>query len=433
MTLEDWLNRLERLHFKDIDMGLDRITPVAERLSVLSTPATVITVAGTNGKGSTLAVMESVLLQAGLKVGLYTSPHLVDFNERIRIDSSNCENAAIVQAFDQVEKARQGVSLTYFEFTTLAALLLFQHKKLDVWLLEVGLGGRLDAVNICSPDVAVVTSIDLDHQQWLGETRAQIGLEKIGIGRREKPLVMGEPNIPAQVDEALKRQGSKVYRVQEQYHFSRKNHLLSIDLLSSTGDQLHYDLSSSYLLDINVATALQALALMPLAFTQEIVQNALGNLSLKGRQQWLDTEPPMVLDVGHNPHAARGLRATLSDYIQQPDYNGAKVLCVVGMLADKDIAATLMELLPVVDEWLPVAVDTPRGEDPEHLRRWLQETGAVVKAVFSSASQCCNWLFDEVATKSSHPKYIIVVFGSFYTVSDVIQYCPQANDKKATS
>ena len=211
MTLADWLSRLEKLHFKTIDMGLERVKQAAQRLGVIAPGAFVFTVAGTNGKGSTSTLIHNVLLEAGYHVGLYTSPHLIQFNERICIDGQICSDQELISAFEAIEATRGEISLTYFEFTTLAAAWIFQRKKLDAWVLEVGLGGRLDAVNIWDPDIAVVTSIDLDHQQWLGENREAIGIEKVGIGRPGKPLVMGDPNPPLSVVEHANSQAMELY------------------------------------------------------------------------------------------------------------------------------------------------------------------------------------------------------------------------------
>jgi dihydrofolate synthase/folylpolyglutamate synthase len=401
MQLNDWLNRLERLHFKSIDMGLERIQAVAATLGLLnnSTEKTpfIFTVAGTNGKGSTVTVIDTILRHAGYQTGLYTSPHLVRFNERIQVNGAQCNDAALIQAFEAVNAARHGVSLTYFEFTTLAAIWLFQQQKLDAWILEVGLGGRLDAVNIWNADVAVVTSIGIDHEQWLGDSREQIGLEKIGIGRRGKPLVLGEANTPQNVLQSCHDQGFQVY--QRSVDFDESSFAINALPLSSMYPQ-------------NVATALQALALSPLNIDQSDIAQTLSGIQLTGRKQRICTKPDVILDVGHNPHAAKAL----ATHIEQMQHH--RVHCIVGMLADKAVTETLMELLPVVDYWYPASLDADRAMPTIQVASALQGMGAVLGASPSAApSAICKALVEKVDKND-----LILVFGSFYTVSDVIQY-----------
>ena len=439
MTLSDWLNRLEQLHFKSIDMGLDRIKPVAQRLGVTPTESKnnpfVISVAGTNGKGSTVAVMESLLVHGGYRVGAYTSPHLVHFNERIRLNQQDCDDQQIIAALEAVEAAREGVSLTYFEFTTLAAFYLFQQQNLDVWLLEVGLGGRLDAVNIINPDIAFVTSIDLDHQQWLGNTREAKGIEKIGIGRANKPLIIGEPDLPQAVAAAIQDQGSQLFHVHQHYDYTANSTRWDFSIApeqvreqaSVQGEPLVFQCQPHQLLPVNIASALQAIALSPFQCEPALVQKALDRIRLTGRQQLMSGPVDVMLDVGHNPHAAKQLCTRLQAMQQQnPDLT---VHCVMGMLADKAIEGTLMELLSVVTQWYPVNLDSDRSYYADVLRELLQAMGAKTNGAYNSPSQAVNALSHSLAQRANAKNHLILVFGSFFTVADVIQYCPQISSK----
>lgn len=426
MKLNDWLSHLEQLHFKAIDMGLDRIKPVAQALGLLQNNPFIITVAGTNGKGSTIAVMEALLLEHGHSVGVYTSPHLIDFNERIRLNRMDCDDETIVAALQAVDQARGDTSLTYFEFTTLAALYIFKQQKLDVWLLEVGLGGRLDAVNICDPDIAVVTSIDLDHQQWLGDSRANIGIEKIGIGRAGKPLVVGEPNLPEEVIAAIEQQGTKLYWINHHYEVDHTPSQLTFSIHSGDAAQssFEFECQPHSLISSNIATALQALQLSPFQINGKLLQTALNKVRITGRQQWLNTEIPIVLDVGHNPHAAAALCQTLQNYRDQQTSNARLTIhCVVAMLSDKAVEETLIELLPVVDRWYPAEISGPRALPAKAMAQQLTEMGAWVDAIGRGAASTLNHLYDHLQP-SCYKNDLILVFGSFYTVADVIQYCP---------
>lgn len=415
MTLQHWLSRLERLHFKSIDMGLDRVQRAAQQLGVLENTGFVFTVAGTNGKGSTTHLIQNAVLASGYSVGLYTSPHIVRFNERIRINGQECADEQIVTALEAVEVARGDISLTYFEFTTLAAAWLFQQHRLDAWVLEVGLGGRLDAVNVWDADVAVVTSIDLDHQQWLGKDRTAIGREKIGIGRKGKPLVMGEPNPPEQVIQSATEQGfipllrgrdfdltsdESSFAGQWQARISTQQGCKSLTGLPIPEIYLN-----------NALSALQALMLSPFNPDPETLKKVLAEIRVAGRQQMVSHQPRVMLDVGHNPHAARALKTVIQAQ------RASLVHCIVGMMSDKAVQDTLLELLPEVDIWYPVQTASDRALSAPELRDLLLEMGARVGECVRHAGVSCQWLMGSVDKND-----LILVFGSFYTVSDVIQY-----------
>lgn len=417
MQLNDWLRRLERLHFKSIDMGLERIQAVARRLDLLAGTPFLFTVAGTNGKGSTVTLIDQVLRDSGYKTGLYTSPHLVYFNERVSINGTLCTDSELITAFEAVEAGRGDISLTYFEFTTLAAIWLFKQQQLDAWILEVGLGGRLDAVNIWDADVAVVTSIDIDHQAWLGNDRATIGMEKIGIGRRERPLVMGEPDPPAAVIDRARELGVNLYCQGRDFRYQQEASGWSISLRTPANATLNFGglpIPGLYLQ--NAATALQAVALSPFTPVMPHLAQSLQRVTLTGRKQIVHQQPDVMLDVGHNPHAARALSA----HLQAQQYG--KVHCVVGMLSDKDSTDTLISLLPVVDHWYPVELSCERAMPSVNLYSQLIEMGACATMPRQKAAAACAKLMNSVSNND-----LILVFGSFYTVADVIQYGRQLN------
>ncbi|HVL02411.1 MAG TPA: bifunctional tetrahydrofolate synthase/dihydrofolate synthase [Dongiaceae bacterium] len=412
LSLGQWLQRLERLHFKAIDMGLERVSQVAQALNLYAGLPFIFTVGGTNGKGSTVAFLESILRAGGYSVGAYTSPHLIQFNERVRVNGIDVSDAQLVSAFEQVEQARGGVSLTYFEFTTLAALLIFKQAKLDALVLEVGLGGRLDAVNLWDADVAVITSIDLDHQAFLGDTREKIGLENIGIGRPGRPLVLGESNAPSLVLESLQALGIPFWQAGRDFFF--QPHEKDWNFIGKNYEQQRHEqnkLPLPTLFTGNAAAALQALALSPFQLSQEALHAGLKNAALTGRQQIVQHKPDLMLDVGHNPHAA----AHLARRLRGAHYR--QVHCIIGILRDKVLADTLVELLPLVDCWYPVTLGGERGQGAETIAAELHQAGARVGFLAQSPAQACHRLLQQVAHND-----LILVFGSFYTVADVIQY-----------
>ena len=418
MQLSDWLGRLERLHFKSIDMGLERIRAVAERLELVSDTPFVFTVAGTNGKGSTVALLDAFLRNSGFKTGLYTSPHLVRFNERVAINGVECSDHQLISAFEAVDAGRGDISLTYFEFTTLAAIWLFKQAKLDAWVLEVGLGGRLDAVNIWDADIAVVTSIDLDHQAWLGNDRITIGREKIGVGRAGRPLVVGEPDFPDELVQAAQSAGMVLYRQGKEFSLSENDATWSLSVLVDGQQRELTELVRPLVYLQNAATAIQAVLLSPFRVGEHEIRQALSAVQPQGRRQILQREPDLMLDVGHNPHAARAL----AKHIEQLGYR--KVHCIVGMLADKDITDTLMALLPVVDYWYPTELTSDRAAKASYLQEQLLEMGAICNSTFPSAAPAARRLSKRVDKND-----LILVFGSFYTVADVIQYAGSITSK----
>lgn len=412
MTLSHWLIRLQSLHPKAIDLGLDRVATVAQELSLLDNNPAIFTVAGTNGKGSTTAIIREMLLANHYRVGVYTSPHLIEFNERIAINGQACDDELIAQALSAVDLARGGTSLTYFEFTTLAAIWIFKQAKLDVWVLEVGMGGRLDAVNVWNPDVAVVTSIDLDHQQWLGPDRVTIGSEKVAIGRRDKPLIIGEPDLPKECLQKARATEAKVYCIGDQFSWERckEGYLISVE--TDGRKMVLGPVNHEYFHPNNIAASLMALVSSPLAIEFSELASVLANTQLLGRQTLISHSPDTLLDVGHNPHAARWLK----NRIENAKYN--KVYCVIGMLIDKSIKQTVTELLPVVDYWYPATLPVERGCSGVRIAEILEEKGAQVRGKPSeSPSNAYKLLLSSV---DKHD--LIIIFGSFYTVSDILTH-----------
>lgn len=361
--LAQWLSYIETLHPKAMDLGLDRVRQVADRLG-LTLDCTKIVVGGTNGKGSTCAMLEAILLQAGYQVGKYTSPHLVRFNERICINGQEASDEAIVAMLEAVDSARQGVTLTYFEITTLAALRLFQHSHLDVAILEIGLGGRLDAVNIVDADCAILTSIDLDHTEWLGSTREAIGFEKAHIFRPGKPAICADPMPPDSVVEHAQAIGADLWRVGVDFNYSGDRQQWAYGGRSQRRNALGYPSLRGANQLLNASAALAALEALrdQLVVTQQEVRQGLLHVNLPARLQILPGLPHTILDVAHNPHAAAALGQSLDSMGHYPH-----TFAVVGMLHDKAIDETLSRLSRRVDRWLCVTLGGPRGTSAAEL------------------------------------------------------------------
>jgi dihydrofolate synthase / folylpolyglutamate synthase len=416
-TLPAWLAYLETLHPKAIAMGLDRVRAVHARMgTALACP--VVTVTGTNGKGSTCAMLEAIYRAAGFRVGLYASPHLARYNERIRIDAHDATDAAILAALDAVEDARTApggsapaTPLTYFEFGTLAALWLFARAGLDVVILEVGLGGRLDAVNIIDADVAVVTSIDLDHMDYLGPTREDIGREKAGIFRRGRPALCAEPYPPQSLVDYASAIGASVTLMGRDYGYVADS--AQWRYWGPGGSRYglpHPALRGAHQL-ANAATALAVLDLMHarLPVSGGAVRDGLLAVALPGRFQVLPGRPVIVLDVAHNPHAARVLSAAA----RAMGYH-AETRAVFGMLADKDIAGVVRAMKPTIDRWYVATLPGPRGASATAVTAILESAGVAPSAVrtFDEVAAACHAARDGITEADR-----IIVFGSFLTVA----------------
>lgn len=400
--LATWLYYLEHLHSQAIELGLTRVSAVAAKLDLLTPAPLVFTVAGTNGKGTTCATLESILMAAGYRVGVYSSPHLVRYTERVRIQGEELPESAHCESFALLEAGRGDISLTYFEYSTLSALHLFKQAKLDVVILEVGLGGRLDATNIVDAAVSVVTSIALDHTDWLGSDRESIGREKAGIFRSGKPAVVGEPDMPASIGQVAETLGAQLYRRGDAWTFSEQGERWQWQ----GGGTLLTDLPMPNVPLANAATALAALHFSALEIDERAIFTGLQQATLPGRFQIVRREPTLILDVAHNPHAAGYLAGRLATLPRK----GGKVRAVVGMLSDKDIAGTLACLSELVDEWYCAPLDGPRGASVELLAQYLTEPRqfADVETAWRQAMQ------------DADIQDIVIVCGSFHTVAQVM-------------
>jgi len=400
--LAAWLYYLEHLHAQAIELGLDRIRRVASSLDLLTPAPTVFTVAGTNGKGTTCRTLETVLMAAGYRVGVYSSPHLIRYTERVRIQGEELAESAHTASFAAIEAGRGETSLTYFEYGTLSALWLFKQAQLDVVILEVGLGGRLDATNIVDADVAVVTSIALDHVDWLGPDRDSIGREKAGVFRGGKPAIVGEPDMPQTIAEVAQRLGAHLHQRDRDWSYRVTDRGWSFQDAAGSIE----DLPLPQVPLPNAATALAALRASALTVDEATIRASLHQAILPGRFQTVAQAPRVILDVAHNPHAADYLAGRLAELPRQ-----GKIHAVVGMLHDKDIAGTLASLRPQVDYWYCAPLEGPRGATASQLMAHLTAAQA-----FDSVTAA--W---QQAMRQASEQDIVLVCGSFHTVAQVME------------
>ena len=414
-TLDDWLAHCERLHPKTIELGLDRVRAVAGRMG-LRFDCPVITVAGTNGKGSTCAMLEAIALQAGYRTGVYTSPHLVHFEERCRIHGEIAKAADLVPHFALVEAAREGVSLTYFEFTTLAIMSVMAASRLDLAILEVGLGGRLDAVNIVDADCAVVTSIDLDHMDLLGPDRESIGREKAGIMRTGRPVVVSDPVPPHSVVDHATEIGADLWLLGRDFNFSGDKLQWSWAGRGRRYAGLAYPALRGANQLVNASGVLAALETLRsrVPVTAQAVRNGLAMVELPGRFQIVPGQPALVLDVAHNPHSVAALAANLDAMGFYPTTHA-----VFGAMADKDLGPMLRKVGPLVDRWYFTDLPTARAAKAADLLASWQAQAVRPDAPASTHADPMAAL--RAAVAAADPADRIVVFGSFYTVGGVLQ------------
>jgi dihydrofolate synthase/folylpolyglutamate synthase len=418
-TLPAWLALIESRHAEThIDMGLDRVRAVKERMH-LQFSCPVIMVAGTNGKGSTCAMLESVLLHAGYRVGLYIKPHFLDFNERARINGEMASDAVLVEAFDFVEQARGDIDLTYFEFTTLAIMHLISRAGVDVAILEVGLGGRLDAVNVIDADVSIVTSIDIDHSAYLGETREEIGFEKAGIFRAGKPAICSDPLAPQSLIQHAADIGADLWLIGRDFNYQGDQQQWSYGGRTQRRNSLAYPAlrGANQLLNASAAlAALEALRMQLPAGAQE-VRTGLALVELPGRFQVLAGRPTTVLDVAHNPHAS----ATLAQNLGNMGFH-RYTYAVFGIMEDKDIEGVLKPMAGIIDHWCVADLPSPRSAQPAALAEQIaalrpagaKESDFSVTTFADPAAAFAN------AVSRAEENDRIVVFGSFYTVAGVM-------------
>ena len=427
-TLDQWLAHAERLHPAGIALGLERVREVAGRIG-LRLACTVITVAGTNGKGSTCAMLEAVLQRAGWRCGIYTSPHLVRFTERCRIAGAEIDAEQLLPHFEAVEQARIGagegdaVELTYYEFTTLAILRLMAQSALDVAILEVGLGGRLDAVNIIDADCAVITSIDLDHMEYLGPDRESIGVEKAGIMRAGRPAIVSDPLPPASVPRRAQEIGADLWLSGRDFSLTgvagSERLQWGWQACAERGGRRYSGLAYPALRGanqlVNAAGVLAALTALRdrLPVNAQALRAGLSLVELPGRFQLLPGQPAVVLDVAHNPHAVAALVANLDAMGFFPVTHA-----VFGAMADKDLDAMLRRIAPLVDRWYFCDLPTARAAKAEDLRARFLAIGLAQPATvrcFTSPREA-----HAVALAESTPADRIVAFGSFYTVGALL-------------
>lgn len=425
-SLADWLIYLEALHPKTIEMGLGRVNQVWQRLGLVA-EFPIILVGGTNGKGSVCAMLESILCCAGYRVGCYTSPHLLRYNERVRIDKKEIDDERFCYAFAEINATRKNsqTSLTFFEFGTLAAMYLFIQDKVDVAILEVGLGGRLDAVNIFDADCSILTSIDLDHIEYLGDTREKIGFEKAAIFRKNKPAICAEIDLPDSVNQQVENIGANFYQFAKAFGFSKKDtqwdfwgpkgRRQSLPLPALRGEkQLQ-----------NASTCLAALdsltELLPVSMND--IRQGLTEAVIPGRFQVVSTQPMIILDVAHNPAAASVLSENLA--ATKPVGN---TYAVFAMLQDKDIYGVIQQLKDDIDFWLVSSIHTPRAATADYLIKEINKASiSNNKQVIYQFPDCvAAFVFAcEQATKNDR----ICIFGSFYTVGDVLRYLNTLHSK----
>ncbi len=415
-TLAQWLAWQEQLHPNVIDLGLERVAAVWQRLHSQILPFTVITVAGTNGKGSTVAMLAAIYQAAGYRVAAYTSPHLLRYNERVVIAGQAVSDNALCAAFAAVDGARGDISLTYFEFGTLAALYLFVQQPLDIIVLEVGMGGRLDAVNIIDADVAIVTAIDLDHQAWLGFDRETIGREKAGIFRRDKWAIVSDPHAPVSVRHVAQQIGARLFCLTGEFDFcveggqwrwwSTRQQSVGLPRPALSGAHQFQ----------NAAGVLMAIALLQptLPVSQAQIREGLLTARVPGRFELIPGDITTVLDVAHNPAGARVLAAALHDASRHK----GSTLAVFTALSDKDIAGMVLPLLPMIDSWYVAPAQSARAIDAASLRTTLVDMGCVVPIhTLMSLPQAY-----QQARDAAQAGDWIVVYGSFYAVAEVWHY-----------
>ncbi len=444
-TIEDWLLWQESLHLSEIDLGLERIGKVAKKLDLLSPNFPIITVAGTNGKGSTVAFLDSILRAEGYKTGAYTSPHLINYNERIVLNGEQADDATIIQAFEAIDEARHtikddtgelvDISLTYFEFSTLAAMFIYQQQNVDVAVLEVGLGGRLDAANLWDASLAIITSIGVDHIDWLGDDRDIIAIEKSGIMRKDTPAICGDTNPPSTIATEARRIGAQLQQINSEFSFIPTNALSENKVNKSwqwKSQEVTLDLQlprmpGEFQLN-NAASAIAGLfsikSLLPVSLNA--INTGLKDAQVIGRLQVIQTQPEWLIDVAHNPHAAK----QLAKYIQENPVNG-RTYALFSMLRDKDINEVLNLMDGVIDEWHIVATKGSRGLSLDELKqhfsqqnikknteRNLQLNTLTQVISYDSFSDACDALKNMAKDEDR-----VVAFGSFLVISEILDNC----------
>jgi dihydrofolate synthase / folylpolyglutamate synthase len=412
-TLKGWLSWQESSHPLTIDLGLERVAKVYNALNPTGAKSLTITVAGTNGKGSCIAYLEAMYRAQGYRVGAYTSPHILKYNERIKIDGKPLSDELICSAFERIETVRDHTSLSYFEFGTLAALDLFSRADLDIQLLEVGLGGRLDAVNIVEPDVAVISSIGIDHVAWLGETRESIGYEKAGIFRASVPAIVGDPLPPNSLRQVADDKNACFYALGKDFRYTKQQHhwqwfsgekqISHLPNPALKGEHQYRNASAVIMATVQLADKLPV--------DEQSIRQGLENVQLPGRFQLLEGDIPVLLDVGHNPEAVR----TLVDYLSQ-NFPNRRIHAIFSMMRDKDIAEVLRIMNPVVYDWFFAPLSNARAATEALMREiFSQHTMSNVSFGYTGFADAFA-----AAKKQAGKEDLLLVFGSFFLVSDCL-------------
>ena len=408
-SLDDWLFYLESVHPANIEMGLERVATVANNIGLLNTSSKIILIGGTNGKGTTARCLESLLLAQGYSVGTYASPHLIRYNERVRINGQELDDQYHVDAFNMLEQGRGRTPLTYFEYGTLGALAIFKRFEVDYVLLEVGLGGRFDATNIVTPYASVITTIDLDHKEYLGDTRELVAYDKAGIFRKDTPAIIGDLSIPHTMIDYGNEISANMTLSGTDFIFKEHDKTFNWQF-----EKHNLTLNKPAIPAQNAATALTVLSVLNLLPNVDVIKNCLANLVVEGRFEQLSTEPLVFTDVAHNPESARYLANKLLSYKDK----GFKVHALAAMLADKDKAAVLKELAHLVDDWFLASLGGPRGDSANNLKEALQSVSTHDKVQsFESVERALS-----VILPKQQDNVILIVFGSFFTVADAINY-----------
>jgi dihydrofolate synthase/folylpolyglutamate synthase len=414
-SLDEWLEQQQRSHPNAIDLGLSRVREVARRLDLLTPAYRVITVGGTNGKGSTVAIADAVLRGAGLRCGRFTSPHLARYNERVCVDGAEASDASLIAAFERIDAARGDTTLTFFEYNALAALDHFREARVDVAILEVGLGGRLDATNVIDADVAVVCSIGIDHVEWLGDTLEDIGREKAGIFRKGKPAVLGSAHLPRSVWAVIEEVGARAVMIGRDFHHASDARGGEATWNFEYGALRLRDLPLPALAGIhqvaNAATALAAVvALGGVALSPENVGRALRSVHLSGRFQRVPGEVEWIFDVAHNVPAALGLAENLRTLPHM------RTIAVCGILGDKDIPGIVAAVRAQIDAWVLVTLAGPRAVSTHDIAAQLPRDAQILAHAADVASGC------RVARDAAREGDRILVFGSFLTVGPALEF-----------
>lgn len=412
-SLAEWLVWQETIHPRTIDLGLARVGAVYARMASPATPTYTIIVGGTNGKGSCVAMLDAILRVQGYRVGTYTSPHLLRYNERVAIDGQPVTDAELCAAFERVDAARGDTSLSFFEFGTLAALDIFARAELDVQILEVGLGGRLDAVNLVDADVALIASIDLDHQQYLGDTRASIGYEKAGIFRPGKPAVVGDADVPSSVRDYARQLGTPLDVSGETYSYRLKSGCWNWTGTDHQLDDLPLPALPGTHQLMNAAAVIQVLerARHARPTTPESIRQGLAHFRLPGRMQYLSGPCTVLVDVAHNPQAARILARHLAEH-----HAGQRIHAVFAIMRDKDITAVIQPLKNQVTAWYLAPLAMERAASVPFLQQVFSDLSiSVVQGGFASAEAAFRTALDE-----TEPTDVVLIFGSFFLVAEFL-------------